>query len=246
MTFAKTLGQLKDTARLQDNMLTTEQIQETFEEMKLDDERMAYIYDYLQKQNIGIDKPGDKDANLTEEEEGYLRLYLEELRELPKFQDGEKLAVTMSAMGGDSLARDRLVEIFLPEVVEIAKLYAGQGAYVEDLIGEGNVALVAAVSMLDCVEKPQEADGFITKMIMDAMQDLIGNDEDSRQAGQSVLEKVNSVHDKAKEMADELLRKVTVQEVADEMGIALEEVVEAVRLSANHIDYIEDNSNGEQ
>ena len=53
--------------------------------------------------------------------------YLEELEGIDKAGSGEKEAVTLSAMAGDKQAQARLAELFLPEVVEIAKLYSGQG-----------------------------------------------------------------------------------------------------------------------
>lgn len=145
----------------------------------------------------------------------------------------------MSALAGDGSAQARLVEIFLPQVVEISKLYAGQGALIEDLIGEGNVAAASAVTMLECVESIDEVEGFIGRMIMDAMEEFIREDADSHQIDENVLGRVNDVNDKAKELYDSLLRKVTVKEVAEELGIAEEKVREAVKFSANHIDYIE-------
>jgi len=240
LAFAKKLEQLKDTARLQENMLTKEQVQEAFEDMKLDEQQFALIYEYMEKNHIGIDKPGEQSDNLTGEDISYLEMYLEELKELPRVTDGEKRAVMMSAIAQDMTACNKLVEIFLPEVVEIAKLYAGQGALVEDLIGEGNVALAQAVTMLECVETIDEVEGFIGKMIMDAMQDFIGEDMENRQADESVLEKVNAVYEKSKEMAEEILRKVTVAEVAKELEISEDEVREAIRLSANNMDYMEE------
>ena len=243
LLFAQTLEQLKETARLQENMLTSEQIQEAFEAMSLGEAQMALIHEYLQKNNIGIDEPGKVDENLTDEDVNYLNIYLDELKELPVVSDGEKRAVMMSAMAQDVTACNKLVEIFLPQVVEIAKLYAGQGALVEDLIGEGNVALATAVTMLDCVESIDEVEGFLGKMIMDAMQDYIGEDSDSKSVDEQILEKVNRIYEKAKEMAEELLRKVTVAELAKEMEIEEEEIYEAIRLSANHMDYIEEGTN---
>ena len=240
---AQTLEQLKETARLQENMLTSEQIQEAFEAMSLGEAQMALIHEYLQKNNIGIDEPGKVDENLTDEDVNYLNIYLDELKELSVVSDGEKRAVMMSAMAQDVTACNKLVEIFLPQVVEIAKLYAGQGALVEDLIGEGNVALATAVTMLDCVESIDEVEGFLGKMIMDAMQDYIGEDSDSKSVDEQILEKVNRIYEKAKEMAEELLRKVTVAELAKEMEIEEEEIYEAIRLSANHMDYIEEGTN---
>ena len=243
LLFAQTLEQLKETARLQENMLTSEQIQEAFEAMSLGEAQMALIHEYLQKNNIGIDEPGKVDDNLTDEDVNYLNIYLDELKELPVVSDGEKRAVMMSAMAQDMTACNKLVEVFLPQVVEIAKLYAGQGALVEDLIGEGNVALATAVTMLDCVESIDEVEGFLGKMIMDAMQDYIGEDSDSKSVDEQILEKVNRIYEKAKEMAEELLRKVTVAELAKEMEIEEEEIYEAIRLSANHMDYIEEGTN---
>ena len=243
LLFAQTLEQLKETARLQENMLTSEQIQEAFEAMSLGEAQMALIHEYLQKNNIGIDEPGKVDENLTDEDVNYLNIYLDELKELSVVSDGEKRVVMMSAMAQDVTACNKLVEIFLPQVVEIAKLYAGQGALVEDLIGEGNVALATAVTMLDCVESIDEVEGFLGKMIMDAMQDYIGEDSDSKSVDEQILEKVNRIYEKAKEMAEELLRKVTVAELAKEMEIEEEEIYEAIRLSANHMDYIEEGTN---
>lgn len=243
LLFAQTLEQLKETARLQDNMLTSEQVQEAFETMNLGEAQLALIHEYLQKHNIGIDEPGKVDDNLTDEDVNYLNIYLDELKELPVVSNGEKRAVMMSAMAQDMTACNKLVEVFLPQVVEIAKLYAGQGALVEDLIGEGNVALATAVTMLDCVESIDEVEGFLGKMIMDAMQDYIGEDSDSKSVDEQILEKVNRIYEKAKEMAEELLRKVTVAELAKEMEIEEEEIYEAIRLSANHMDYIEEGTN---
>lgn len=239
-TFASTLENLKETARLQGNMLTTEQIDEAFAEWNLQEEQKQLILEYLKNNKVGIDEPGDVDDNLSGEDVNFLGMYLEDLKELPNVSDGEKRAVKMSALAGDADAKNKLVEIFLPEVVEISKLYAGQGALVEDLIGEGNVAIAMAVTMLDCVENIDEIDGFVTKMIMDSMEEYIGENSDSKQVDEIVLNKVNDVNDKAKELYDNLLRKVTVKEVADELGATPDEVREAVKFSASNIDYIED------
>jgi len=243
LNFAQILEELKDTARLQGNMLTSEQINETFAEWQLDDGKMTLIHDYFRKNHIGIDEPGDAQECLSGDDVNFLEMYLEELKELTPVSDGEKRAVMMSALAGDSDAQAKLVEIFLPQVVEISKLYTGQGALVEDLIGEGNVAAAAAVTMLECVESIDEIEGFIGKMIMDAMEEFISDASNNSQIGENVLDKVNDVNDKAKELYDSFLRKVTVKEVADELGITEEEVREAVKFSADHIDYIE---SGEQ
>lgn len=238
INFAQVLEELRDTARLQGNMLTSGQLETAFGQWKLDVGQMTLIQDYFRNHHIGIDAPGDLEENLSGEDVNFLEMYLAELRELPPVSDGEKRAAMMSALAGDKNAQEKLIAVFLPQVVEISKLYAGQGALVEDLIGEGNVAAATAVTMLECVENIDEIEGFIGKMIMDAMEELINEDSDNRQFDENVLNKVNDVNDKARELYDSLLRKVTVGEVAQELGISEEEVREAIAFSANRIDYI--------
>ncbi len=238
INFAQVLEALRDTARLQGNMLTSEQLEEAFEQWKLDEGQMTLIQDYFRNHHIGIDESGDLEENLSGEDVNFLEMYLAELKELPLVSDGEKRAVMMSALAGDKNAQEKLIEIFLPQVVEISKLYAGQGALVEDLIGEGNVAAAAAVTMLECVENIDEVEGFIGKMIMDAMEELINEDSDNRQFDENMLNKVNDVNNKARALYDSLLRKVTVREVAQELGISEDEVRKAMEFSANRIDYI--------
>ena len=72
IAFAKTLEQLKDTARLQENMLTKEQIGEAFSQMQLTEEQLALIYEYLEKNSIGIDKPAEPENNLSGEDVDFL------------------------------------------------------------------------------------------------------------------------------------------------------------------------------
>lgn len=238
--FAQRLEQLKETARLQKNVLTEEQVQETFEDMKLVKEQLDLIYEYLRKNHIGIGESVPEEEVLTREDVNFLQMYLEELEELEDVTDGEKRAIFMSAMAEDGTAQDKLVELFLKQVVDIAKLYAGQGVFIEDLIGEGNVAVATGSRMVGCLEDPDEVDGFIGKMIMDAMEDYIGGDSEEKEASDKAVSQVNKIADAARQLAEELQRKVTVEEVAKELNIDEDEVKEAIRISANNIDEIED------
>jgi RNA polymerase primary sigma factor len=152
LQFSKTLQKVKDLAKLSGNTISKEEVDEAFRELEFGEEQMKLVYEYLEKANIGIDKEVDTDALLTTEDQGYLQFYLEELQELPTVSEGEKEATILSAMAGDDGAQAKLIQILLPQVIDMAKLYAGQGVFLEDLIGEGNVALTIGVTMLGCFE----------------------------------------------------------------------------------------------
>lgn len=237
LEFAKTLEKVKKLAKQQGNLVSEVQVEEAFETVGLTGEQLLPIYEYLKNKNIGIGEPVDVEEILSEEEKDYLADYLASLKELPELTEGEKQAYAMSAMAGDSIGKLKLLELYLPQVVDIAKLYTGQGVYLEDLIGEGNVALATGVEMLGCLESPEEVAGMLGKMMMDAMEDYIEENTQARQLDLKLVEQVNEIADKAKVLAESLQRKITPEELSEEEAIPLEAVREAIRLSGEKIEY---------
>lgn len=238
--FAQTLEKVKKLAAEQGNCISEEQVKEEFARLDLNQEQLEMVFDYLEKHKIGIGEPVNMDDYLTDEEKDYLQTYLDELAELPKVSEGEKEAITLSAMAGDVSAQSKLIEIYLPDVVEIAKIYTGQGVFLEDLIGEGNVALTMGTGMLGCLENATEAAGMLAKMIMDAMEAYIAENVSSEKIDRKVADKVNKVMEAAEELSESFCRKVTVEELAAETKLSPAAIREAVKFSGNTIEYIEE------
>lgn len=238
--FAQTLEQVKATAVDQGGWISEEDVQEAFAPMGLSGEQLQMVYDYLVKHKIGINEPVDPDDYLTEEEKNYLQNYLDELAALPERSAGEREAITLSAMAGDPDAQSLLTEIYLPDVAEVARLYSGQGVPLEDLIGEGNLALAMGVSMLGALEHAAEAQGMLGKMMMDAMEDLINEQQSTDKADQKMADRINKVLEAARELSEELHRKVTVEELVQETKLSEKAIRDAMRLSGHQIEYLEE------
>ena len=100
--FAQVLEELKDTARLQGNMLTSGQLDEAFAQWQLGEEQLELVQDYFRSHHIGIDEPKDTAEHLSGDDVNFLEMYLKELEALPPVSDGEKRAVMMTggACGG--------------------------------------------------------------------------------------------------------------------------------------------------
>lgn len=239
MLFARALEQVRKQAKEQGNCIEKKQVEEIFSALALSEQQMDLVYDYLKKNKIGIDMPVDLDEYLSREEVDYLDEYKKELALLETFSEGEKEAITLAAMAGETDARKNLIHIYLPRVVEIAKLYSGQGVFLEDLIGEGNVALTMGVTMLGCLEHAGEAEGMLGQMIMNAMEDYIAENMAEADKDKKALEKVKKVAKVAKELSDELHRKVTVSEISEETGMSPKAVLDAMRLGGYAIEEIE-------
>ena len=236
--FARTLEEVRKKARAQQNFITKTEVEEAFSALSLSEQQMEMVFAYLRQNKIGVDEPADVDAYLEEEERNYLDTYLDALQAIPKVTDGEREAITLSAMAGDADAVRRLTELLLPEVPQIAKLYTGQGVGLEDLIGEGNVALSLGVTMLGALEHADEAQGMLIRMMMDAMEECIETSAAEEKSDQKIADKVNRVADAANALREELRRSVTVEELMEESGLSRKAIEDAVRISGGKIESI--------
>lgn len=237
--FAQTLEKVKKMAKEQGNCITEEQVREAFLELSFSEKQVQMVFDYLKAHKVGIGEPVNPDDYLSVEEIDYLETYKKELALLEQLSDGEKEAVTLSAMAGEREAQRRLIHAYLPQVVEIARLYAGQGVFMEDLIGEGNVALSVGVTMLGCLEHAKEAEGMLIKMVMDAMEEFISENIQESDKDKKLAERVNKVADKARELVEEFQRKVTVEELAGETGMSEKYIQDTMRISGFAIEDLE-------
>ena len=237
--FAQSLEKVRRLAREQGNCVSEEQVREEFAALDLSDAQLQMVYDYLSKHGVGIGEPPVSDAFLTEEERNYLQDYLDEIAGIPVCSDGEREACILSAMAGDRQAGQRLTESYLKEVADIARLYTGQGVPLEDLIGEGNVALSMAVSSLEGAPDAAGAQKKLVRLIMDAMEDFIRDHAENEKRDQRIADRVNRVADKARKLAGEYHRKVTPEELMRETGLSMKAIQDAMRMSGYKIEDIE-------
>lgn len=237
--FIRRINELTEIAFEQENVIFEEQLFSIFPEVKEDEAKYKVIKEFLAEKKIGLNDKLPIEELLSKEEISYLNFYLEELSEQEPLSLGVREAMMLSAMAGDESAQLSIMNDTLKNVVEIAKLYVGQGVMLEDLIGEGNLVLVSAVTLLGSCENAKEAEGMLSSMIMDAMQDLIASNMDETGEEDKLLAKVNKVAKEARELAENLGRKVTIEELMNESGLSRAAIEKALKLTANAIDDIE-------
>lgn len=237
--FIKRINELCELALDQENVIFEDQLYDIFPEVKDDEAKLNVIKDFLNEKKIGLNEKLSFESLITQDEKNYLDFYLDELKETEPLTPNEREAFMLSAMAGNEDAQAIILTDTLKNVVEIAKLYAGQGVLLEDLIGEGNLVLVTAVTLLGSCENAKEAEGLLASQIMDAMQDLIASNMDETSAEEKLLNKVNKVSLAAKELADDLGRKVTVEELMQESGMSRDYILKAIKLTSNMIEDID-------
>lgn len=75
-----------------------------------------------------------------------LRLYLKDIKDIPLLTPKEEVELARKVRKGDPKAREKMIRSNLRLVINIAKRYAHLGLPMSDLIEEGNLGLMRAVS----------------------------------------------------------------------------------------------------
>lgn len=205
----------------------------------------------------GTEAHMNKDSDY-EEDEKYLSLYMEDISKVEKLSEVSRAYLLMNIVeDNDKESLKLLSESYLEKVVDWTEPFRHQGVLSGDLIQEGNLAMMAYVSEkrfannYEWREKIKEGSTEDLLQVMEAIDEdvrsevegsirmMIDEQNASEQVTDKVLNKVNLVNDWAKRLKEELGRKPTVQEVADKIGISAENIREAIQLSADNIEDIQ-------
>lgn len=248
--FRKTIIQIRALAKSQHESVSKEQVHSRFLPLNVSGDQFVLIYKYLTDEKIKLFETEaerleadsfekrSKGIRTDAQDSEYLKMYIEELNNMDMPPEDERNSLIGEVLDSKERALEVLPVLYLRNVVDIARLYTGQGVAVEDLIGEGNVGVLTAAGMLDLCETVNEVDEFIIKTIMDSMESLIMERFNDSDFDSKVAKRVNDLNDKAKEMAEDLERLVTVEELVNELETDEEYIRETIRLSGNSIEYI--------
>ncbi len=245
-----------------EGMIRAEELSAILERMDLSAEKIEGVYDRFEAMNIQIigseleldddsvlaadDLDSDIDLTGMEEEElvdpadlavefnldDPVRMYLKEIGQIRLLSAEEEVELAKRVSEGDQEAKNKLTEANLRLVVSIAKKYSGRGLHILDLIQEGNTGLIRAVDKFDWT-KGNKFSTYATWWIRQAITRAIADQARTIRVPVHMVEVINKATRCNRKLVQELGREPTVEEIAAELGLPVEKIIEANRTAAD-------------
>ena len=246
-----------------EGMIRASDLNAQLEKLDLSPEKIEEIYDRFEALNIQIltsdldldmgedvlldtDLVDDPDLSALEEEElvdpvdlaaeynldDPVRMYLKEIGQVKLLSAEEEVELAKRIAEGDQEAKNKLTEANLRLVVSIAKKYSGRGLHILDLIQEGNTGLIRAVDKFDWT-KGNKFSTYATWWIRQAITRAIADQARTIRVPVHMVEVINKATRCNRKLVQELGREPTVEEIAAELGLPVEKIIEANRTAAD-------------
>ena len=246
-----------------DGMIRTSELNALLEKMDLSPDKIEEIYDRFEAMNIqllssdldleldddldlsmelddDIDLSGVEDEDLVDPVDlaaeynldDPVRMYLKEIGQVRLLSADEEIELAKRVSEGDQEAKNKLTEANLRLVVSIAKKYSGRGLHILDLIQEGNTGLIRAVDKFDWT-KGNKFSTYATWWIRQAITRAIADQARTIRVPVHMVEVINKATRCNRKLVQELGREPTVEEIAAELNLPVEKIIEANRTAAD-------------
>ena len=163
-----------------------------------------------------------------------VRMYLREIGRIPLLTYDEELDLAKKVLQGDEEAKQKLAESNLRLVVSIAKKYVGRGMLFLDLIQEGNMGLIKAVEKFDYT-KGFKFSTYATWWIRQAITRAIADQARTIRIPVHMVETINKLIRTSRHLLQQLGREPTPDEIAAEMEIPVEKVIEIQKIAQDPV-----------
>ena len=241
--------------------LTDEEINDKLGRLDLDITEMENVYNRIKQAGVTIEEAPSLDEKLALDTldsatDDSVKMYLKDIGQVPLLTSEEEKDLAERRSKGDEEAKKRLSEANLRLVVSIAKRYVGRGMQFLDLIQEGNLGLMKAVDKFDHT-KGFKFSTYATWWIRQSITRAIADQARTIRIPVHMVETINKTGRVVRQLMQTLGREPTPAEIAEEMGVPEEKVIEIQKIAQDPVsletpigeeedshlgDFIEDNS----
>ena len=154
-----------------------------------------------------------------------IKLYLNEIGKTPLLTVQEEIVLAARIKKGDEEAEQHMIKANLRLVVKIARDYDNLGLPLLDLIDEGNMGLMKAVTRFDPA-KGGKLSTYASWWIKQSIKRALANQSKTIRLPVHLVDKISKMRRVAMHMQEELGREPTDEELAEEMHMTAARVVQ--------------------
>lgn len=165
----------------------------------------------------------------------YVKMYEQELEGIEPMAETELDHYYRALLQGDEEAIETVVNQNLSMVFNRMKHYASYPVKMEDVIGEGNLALFMSVKGLCGKNKQMDVADYLEDQVKKAMEQYIDETLDSSDWAEMVVQRARLLDQAKQVLTEDLVRTPTVKELADYTRISEEEIAEIENLTKEKI-----------
>ena len=225
LQFKEKLAGVLALAEDQNGKITVDEVEKYFEEDGLSQEQMNLVCDYLLSMKMAVigykqaggtvkEAENEEQQPLSPDEQKYVEEYLRSLGDM-----------------NEETPEEVRMAYYLPKVVEEAVRLHHPEVFIGDMIQEGNIVLMLAVKEIR-KEKDEEE---ILEQVRAGMLASLESQTEVKRRDHKMVEKVTELDETIKSMKEEYGRKVSVDEVADRLGISEDEIEDILKLAGEEV-----------
>jgi RNA polymerase primary sigma factor len=171
---------------------------------------------------------------ITNRESQSLDKYLQEIGKVDLITAEDEVELAKRIREGDQIALEKLTKANLRFVVSVAKQYQNNGLTLGDLINEGNLGLIKAAKRFD----EKRGFKFISYAVWWIRQSIMQALAEQSRIVRLPLNRVGSLSKISKtfsELEQKFQREPSTEEVAEVIGVSIEEVQNNMKVSGRHV-----------
>ena len=225
LQFKEKLAGVLSLAESQNGKITVDEVEKYFEEDGLSQEQMNLVCDYLLSMKMAVigykqvggtvkEAESEEQQPLSPDEQKYVEEYLRSLGDM-----------------NEETPEEVRMAYYLPKVVEEAVRLHHPEVFIGDMIQEGNIVLMLALKEIR-KEKDEEE---ILEQVRAGMLASLESQTEVKRRDHKMVEKVTELDETIKSMKEEYGRKVSVDEVADRLGISEDEIEDILKLAGEEV-----------
>lgn len=241
--FMETLQSVKEIIKVAETPMSEQEIMEYFKDMELNEEHKKLVLEYLltaeeteadtEKEGAPFSDVGEKETKASYAEDAKegaaskaLRFYQADLAGLPRTSKEEEAHLYTRLLQGEEEVISILSTLWLSDVVKAAEKYMEPKLHMEDLIQEGNMALLLKLQELCGAGGERNVREMLMTGVEAGIADYAARSRGEWELENTVLGKVSLVHEAGKLLAAENGHEPTMKELSDYTKIPMDELIE--------------------